>query len=345
MAYGGNDRVRRAAIPARAQGTGTVTASRAQITGVTISLRPPRAAARLVVACTLLTGTACLDFGRPIDWRDESAEQIALPAAADAASREQALHAVLAAMPEASAERGPRAPLPVIQMPPAPDLALGDSAAPVDPRRCDGSLQHRATPRGEVAVWWSAGERNRVHLFAAWRHAGETVWRGPIPVDTLDQGSSDARDAASGGAVGCVRPAAGLWVDEANGYVHVSYALVGPEGPGIFYAHQMDPRAAFEPPVPIVYGERLGAARVASDGDFVAVAYEDPNSGTRPRIALALSRTAGHLFERRLTVNAGLNPAADPFVLLQGAALVVGWSESPPAGGDVTFLRRRATFR
>jgi len=134
-------------------------------------------------------------------------------------------------------------------------------------------------------------------------------------------------------------------VDGANGYVHLAYALVGPEGPGFFYAHQMDPRAAFEPPIPIVYGERLGSAQVTTDGDYVAVVYEDPNSGSRPRIAIAMSRTAGHLFERRVTVNAGLSPASDPFVAVRGAALVVGWSEVPPTGGDTVFLARRATIR
>jgi hypothetical protein len=107
----------------------------------------------------------------------------------------------------------------------------------------------------------------------------------------------------------------------------------------------MDPRGSFEPPIPIVYGERLGTARVDSDGNLVAVVYEDPNSGSRQRIAVAVSRTAGHLFEGRLTVNAGLNPAADPMVAAKGSALVIGWHEVPPAGGDTTFLFRRAVVR
>jgi hypothetical protein len=134
-------------------------------------------------------------------------------------------------------------------------------------------------------------------------------------------------------------------VDSINGYVHVAYALTGPEGPGVFYAHQMDPRAAFEPPQPIVYGERLGTIRVASEGDVVAVAYEDPNSGARRRIALAVSRTAGHLWERRHTVSSGINGAADPVVAVRGTALVVGWAEVPPMGGDPMFLSRRALVR
>ena len=71
-----------------------------------------------------------------------------------------------------------------------------------------------------------------------------TAWRGPIVVDSLDQGPGDAQ-AADRGAYGCARPAPSVVVDTTHGYVHVAYALTGPEGPGVFYAHQMDPRALF----------------------------------------------------------------------------------------------------
>jgi hypothetical protein len=79
--------------------------------------------------------------------------------------------------------------------------------------------------------------------------------------------------------------------------VHVAYSLDAPEGPGIFYAHLMDPRAQFEVPAALVYGGG-GSVAVASDDQTVAIAYEDPNS-SRPRIALAVSRTAGHTFESK----------------------------------------------
>ncbi len=307
----------------------------------------------LVPVVLLAATTGCLESGRSLQWQDDDAAPLTTSAFARDTLGEQQLvtmlRGVLRDMPEATDTLATGAPLPVIEMPPAPNLALGDLSAPLDSMRCDGSLRLESTPRGDVAVWWSARVKDRVHLLAAWRDANQPdsarMWRGPIYVDTLDQGSSDARDVSSGGAVGCNRPAPGLSVDAVNGYVHVSYALVGPEGPGIFYAHQMDPRASFEPPIPIVYGERLGTARVGSDGELVAVAYEDPNSGTRPRIALAVSRTAGHIFEGRVTVNAGLNPASNPFVVTQGRALVVGWMEAPPTGGDTTFLRRRAVTR
>jgi hypothetical protein len=317
----------------------------------------------------LLSGlTACLESSAAVAWQDDDASPVPAvgalalgdsaqgdfaqgdlaqgdPARPVEAAREAALTQLLEAMPGSRDAFAATEPLPALETVPAPNLALGDGAMPLDSMRCVRSLRARTTSRGEVAVWWSQRAGGRVHLIAAWRDANQQSWRGPIVVDSLDVGSTDARDVAEGGAVGCDRPAPGLAVDGANGYVHVSYALVGPEGPGIFYAHQMDPRAAFEPPVPIVYGERLGAARVSSAGDLVAVAYEDPNSGSRLRIALAVSRTAGHIFERRLNVSAGLSPAANPFVVAQGAALVVGWDETPPGGGAITFLHRRALLR
>lgn len=187
-----------------------------------------------------------------------------------------------------------------------------------------------------------------MHLAAAWRDSTSAdglagAWRGPIMVDTLDQGPGDAQ-AADRGAFGCARPAPSVAVDNLNGYVHVAYALTGPEGPGVFYAHQMDPRAAFEPPVAVLYGERLGEARVASHGDLVAVAYEDPNSRGRVTTSVAISRTAGHLFEERLTASGGTT-ARDPHVMVRGKAVVVGWSDIASPGAAPTFRVRRAVVR
>jgi hypothetical protein len=248
------------------------------------------------------------------------------------------------------------APVPV---PPATDASLGRGDVPADSARCARSLRVAVAPgRGRVAVWWSRRDRGRVALLAAWRDgsdsafaavaAGDSMaappWRGPIPVDTLDQGPRDAQ-AADRGAAGCGRPAPGLAVDDRHGYVHVAYALTGPEGPGVFYAHQMDPRGLFEPPQPIVYGTRLGTTRVAAAGDVVAVAYEDPNSGPRTRVALAVSRTAGHLFDDRLTASSVTADARDPHVAVRGGAVAVGWSEIAPARDDTAFVVRRARIR
>jgi hypothetical protein len=186
-------------------------------------------------------------------------------------------------------------------------------------------------------------------LLAAWRDtlASESrlgAWRGPIVVDSLDQGPGDAQ-AGMRGAAGCARVAPSVVVDDAHGYVHVGYALTGPEGPGVFYAHQMDPRASFEAPQAIVYGERLGAVRVAASGDVVAVVYDDPNGGERPRIGLAVSRTSGHLFEDRLIASSKIANARDPYVAVRGQAIVVGWSEFPNVGGEALFRVRRAVVQ
>lgn len=252
----------------------------------------------------------------------------------------------LAAMPEAQQAAATGNTLPSVQVAAAPTTTLGDGAEPLDAQRCARSMRVLDAPsRGRVAVWWTKADGGRVHLAAAWRDSvtGAALlgaWRGPIMIDTLDQGPRDAQ-AADRGAFGCARPAPGVAVDSLNGYVHVAYALTGPEGPGVFYAHQMDPRSAFEPPIAVLYGERLGVARVASHGDVVAVAYEDPNSRERTRVGLAISRAAGHLFEERLTASGGMT-ARDPYVSVLGHAVVVGWSDFASPTAAPTFKLRRA---
>ncbi len=241
-------------------------------------------------------------------------------------------------------------PAPMQMTAPAPSQSMGESDAPADSLRCARSLRVALAPgRGRVAVWWSRRDRGRVLLLAAWRDTlgaesrlGE--WRGPIVVDSLDQGPMDAQ-ASLRGAAGCARVAPSVVVDDAHGYVHVAYALTGPEGPGVFYSHQMDPRASFETPQAIVYGEQLGAVRVAATDDVVAVVYDDPNGGERPRIGLAVSRTSGHLFEDRIIASSAIARARDPFVAVRGKAIVVGWSEFPKGGGEALWRVRRAVVR
>ncbi len=269
------------------------------------------------------------------------------------------LEPALQAMAEVTEDVTSHAMLAPVQTGPAPETLLGSSDRPVDSLRCARSLRVAgAGSRGEVAVWWSRGQGGRVRLVAAWRDiavapaavpASSTppepaarAWRGPIFVDTLDQGPGDAQ-AADRGAYACARPAPSVAVDAKNGYVHVAYALTGPEGPGVFYAHQMDPRSAFEPPVAIIYGDHLGEARLAVNGDAVAVAYEDPNSVVgRRRVGLAISRTSGHLFEDRLTASSATANARDPHVVVRGRAVVVGWSETTSDGAEPVFRLRRA---
>ena len=251
---------------------------------------------------------------------------------------------------EASRQRlSATASLPAMQMAPAPTSSLGDGDIPLDAARCARSLRLALAPgRGLVATWWTRASGGRVFLAAAWRDSivAESrlgAWRGPILVDTLDQGPRDAQ-AHDRGAYGCARPAPSIAVDSLNGYVHVAYALTGPEGPGVFYAHQMDPRAAFEPPVAVLYGERLGEARVASHGELVAVVYEDPNSRNRVITGVAVSRTAGHLFEERLSASGGTT-ARDPYVVVRGKAIVVGWSDFASPDGEPVFKIRRAEVK
>ena len=269
--------------------------------------------------------------------------------------REAGANAMLAgaliAMPAANDSVPDPVALPMAPMTTAPNSELGTDNTPRDSSRCARSMRVAlAQGRGRVAVWWSQHSRNRVWLVAAWRDtlvAQHTLgaWRGPIVIDSLDHGPDGAR-AAEYGAAACARPAPSVVVDDALGYVHVAYALVGPEGPGVFYAHQMDPRAGFETPSAIVYGERMGSARVAASGNLVAVAYEDPNSASaKPRVGLAVSRTAGHSFEDRLIASGTSTIARDPYVVVRGRAVVEGWSELPSGAGTPSFRLRRAVVK
>lgn len=231
------------------------------------------------------------------------------------------------------------------------------AAPPLDSLRCEGSLRSVATVQGRrIAVWWSrravpagtapagAPSTSQVRLLAAWQDTTARpalAWEAPLAIDTLDQGPADAQ-AVERGDFGCARPAPSVAVDSVNGFVHVTYALRGPEGTGIFYAHQMDPRAAFEMPVAILYGERLGASAVASDGDVVAVAYEDPNGRTRASVGVAVSITAGHLFAQRLAATDGARAASSPDVAVRGRAVTVGWRDPSAAAGQPEYRMRRA---
>ena len=193
------------------------------------------------------------------------------------------------------------------------------AAAPVAAEAmCPGSLR-LAEGRGAIgAVWWSPRPGGGAWLLYGRSTDGGRTWAPPIPVDTLDRATG-----------GCARQAPSIAVDARNGYVHVAYSLVAPEGEGIFYAHQMDPRAAFEPPQVVVYGERPAATSVASDGDLLVVAYEDPNTGGRPFVSLALSRTGGHTFDERFAVTGRTVASVRPQVAVRGGRVAVGWVERP----------------
>jgi hypothetical protein len=168
-----------------------------------------------------------------------------------------------------------------------------------------------------AAVWWAARADGSAALYLSRTADAGRTWGPPLAVDTLDRSES-----------GCDRPAPSVAIDAANGYLHVAYSMRAPEGPGVFYAHQMDPRGPFERPQVIVYGDRPAATSVASVGERVVVAYEDPNTGGRPFVSLALSRTAGHSWAERVPVSESNVAAEHPVVALRGPdEVVLGWVE------------------
>ena len=192
-------------------------------------------------------------------------------------------------------------------------------ALPADPmgQACPASLRWTTGRQDErVAVWWAVRADRSAELHASRSTDGGRSWDAPARVDTLDRGEA-----------ACERPAPSVAVDATNGYVHVAYSLEGPEGRGVFYAHRMDPRAPFERPQVIVYGERPAVTSVVSAGDLVFVAYEDPNTGGRPFISLALSRTAGHTWAERFAASEGSMSAERPILLVRDRQVALGWVE------------------
>jgi hypothetical protein len=127
--------------------------------------------------------------------------------------------------------------------------------------------------------------------------------------------------------------------------VHVTYALLAREGPGIFFSHSMDGGATFHAPVPILYGDRLGRTSVAADGDLVVVGFEDPNS-TTPRIGLAISHTMGHIFEDRLVpVSDAHGTATRPLTAVRGRRIAVAWERRGSEGAPAALAVRAGTLR
>lgn len=198
---------------------------------------------------------------------------------------------------------------------------------------CLGSLRIARSAGTIFATWWSPRADSSALLASASTKDEGATWTTVAPVDTSDKGRT-----------GCARTPPSIAADAASGYVHVSYAMLAAEGPGIFFAHSMDGGATFHSPVAIVYGEGLGRTSVAAAGDVVAVAFEDPNSRT-PRIGLALSGTMGHIFEDRLLPVSDDNGAAThPLVAVQQRRLSVAWQEQGASDGRVMLHVRTGTI-
>lgn len=198
---------------------------------------------------------------------------------------------------------------------------------------CSASWVSAAPVRGSIwSAWWQVRPDSSAVLMSEQRDtAGAVLQR--VVVDSVDKAP-----------FGCARPAPAISVDSINGYVHVGYYMVAPEGSGLFYAHLMNvAQHQFERPIAIVYGEKPVRVAVASRADTVVVTYEDPNSELG-RIALSMSLTAGHLFDqtaRLIPVSTSSQEASSPQVVrLAGGQLWIGWTEVSASGQ--AFLLRQA---
>lgn len=204
---------------------------------------------------------------------------------------------------------------------------------PADSMAC--AATRRAVPAlgaEAYASWFSVRADSSVLLRVARSDDGGLTWQPAVVADSMDVGRA-----------GCARPVPYLAADSLNGYVHVVYYLDAREGAGLFFTHTMERGALFHEPVPIVYGDRPSLAAVASRGDTVVVAYEDPNS-RMPRVGLALSRVQGHIFEHRLPASDETGEARMPRVALRGTKLVVAWTATARGGASPRTALRRGTL-
>lgn len=191
------------------------------------------------------------------------------------------------------------------------------SGAPVP---CIRSIRIAGTGSELFRVWWASRSDNSVVL--SMQHSGDrgSSWQAAVAVDSRDRGRR-----------GCNRPAPGVFYDPTSGYLHLVYFIEGADGAGVFFSHSMDKGGMFHSPVAVVYGNRPSAASVAGVGDSVVVVFEDPNA-TTPRIGIALSRSAGHIFEQRSQVTPNDVAALAPWVALHHGEITVWWKTPDKSG-------------
>jgi hypothetical protein len=212
-------------------------------------------------------------------------------------------------------------------------LTPGDSAViPEAGPICAGSIRVADDGQGgQFAAWWAPRDDSNTVLVVARHAAGDgTGWTAPVVADARDRSRS-----------GCRRPAPGIAADAARGYVHLAYYLDAPNGAGVYGGHSMESGTYFHDPVAIVYGDRPVAAAIAGSGDLIAVAYEDPNS-ERARIAVAISRTAGHLYEHREEASPSSMRAMNPRIATDGRRIAIAWTAEDweqGAEGTRTMMR------
>ena len=190
----------------------------------------------------------------------------------------------------------------------------------------------RAVRAGAVtfASWWRVPMDSSADLVVARSPDGGATWAAEVVADSTDHGVR-----------GCARPAPAIAVDSSTGYVNVAYFMEPAAGTGIFFSHSMDGGKTFHASVPIVFGENASAVGLATAGDRVAVAYEDPNS-IEPGVGVALSRTMGHIFEYREMISSDNERARQPVVDLPRGTVRVWWSDhsaDPRISGTRTAYR------
>jgi hypothetical protein len=207
-------------------------------------------------------------------------------------------------------------------LPPRESLSrsLPDSAA------CPTSRRVASSGKFTYAAWWKVRSDSSATLMVARSSDGHT-WAHPVVADSSDHSRR-----------GCERPAPAIAADTSTEYVHLAYFLEPVAGAGIFFAHSMDSAATFHSPVPIVFGQNPSRVSVASHGDRVVVAYEDPNAN-EPTIGVALSRTMGHLFEARMQATSSDGRARQPIVRVSKDSVYLWWSEYS-ANPEISATRR-----
>ena len=207
-------------------------------------------------------------------------------------------------------------------------LALAARITPPSSSICPGSLRLSRAGGSLYAAWWAPRADSSANLLSSRSLDGGRHWSIAAPVDTSDKGSTGWR-----------RVPPSIAADSSSGYVHITYAMLAPEGPGLFFAHSMDEGVTFHTPVAILYGDKLGRTSVAADGDIVVVGFEDPNSRA-PRVGLAISRTMCHIFDQRiLPLSDDVGTATRPLTAVRGRQIAVAWeqlaSPTAPAALDV----------
>jgi len=178
-------------------------------------------------------------------------------------------------------------------------------------KACPASARSTSIGKTRFYVWWEARADSSAMLMAS-RDSNIVI------ADSTDHSNA-----------GCGRPAPAITADSATGYVHLAYFAEPKSGSGVFFAHSMDSAKTFHSPVPIVFGRNPARVSVASSGDRVVVAYEDPNA-KQPSIGVALSSTMGHIFEKRVTASGENGIAKQPVVRLHGDLIQLWWSEYSP---------------